>query len=343
VSIAVDATYSSGSELSGVGVYCREMLFQLAHLHPEQAFTWCYRPHRFLSSFQQKLPKNCSRSLLQDRWPLPFRPNIFHGLNQRMPLRKLQRSVCTFHDLFVMTSEYSTAEFRARFTALAYAAVERADLIIAVSQFTADQVNELLGVEKARIRVVHHGVSAAPRRETRRMPWILNVGALQHRKNVLRLIEAFERSATEPWRLVLAGSSGYGAEEIVDAINRSPARDRIDQLGFVSPAKLTELYQSASIFVFPSLDEGFGIPVLEAMAHEVPVIASNRSALPEVCGGAALLIDPFCTDEIASAIKLLSTDQGARSRLIEKGIAWAASFTWQRAAQATWKVYKEFD
>ena len=120
---------------------------------------------------------------------------------------------------------------------------------------------------------------------------ILNVGAIQKRKNIARLVAAFETVAPE-WRLVLAGSDGYGAEEIRARIAASPARERIAVLGYVTPEELAGWYARASVFAFPSLDEGFGMPVLEAMAAGVPVVTSNRSALPEVAGDAALLVDP---------------------------------------------------
>ena len=145
----------------------------------------------------------------------------------------MRRAIATFHDLFVMTGEYSTPEFRARFTAQARDAALRADAVIAVSEFTRSQVISLLGVDPARVHVVHHGIrkladpgGAPPSREK----VILNVGAIQKRKNIVRLVEAFETLAP-PWRLVLAGSHGYGAAEILARIEKSPARERIRSPG----------------------------------------------------------------------------------------------------------------
>ena len=145
-------------------------------------------------------------------------------------------------------------------------AAERAELIICVSEFTASQVESLLRVERARLRVIHHGLRfrATPAAGARE-PIVLSVGALQRRKNLVRLVEAFEAAAPPPWRLILAGSDGYGAEEIHARIARSPARARIETTGWIDDAELAALYRRASVFAFPSLDEGFGIPVLEAM------------------------------------------------------------------------------
>jgi len=252
----------------------------------------------------------------------------------------MKRAVSTFHDLFVMTGEYSTQEFRERFSEQARHAAERSDLIIAVSQFTADQVVALLNVERSRLRVVHHGVdwppaaAAVPRENI-----VLNVGAIQERKNTARLVEAFEQMPAD-WRLVLAGSSGFGAAQILERIEASGVRDRIDVTGYLSDSELERLYARASIFAFPSLDEGFGMPVLEAMARGVPVVTSNRSALPEVAGDAAMLIDPLDTGGLAAAMQRL-IDPHERDVLMQKGLLRAAEFTWKSAVEKTWAVYSE--
>ncbi len=339
--IALDATYSIGGALSGVGNYCREILRGVAAAHTEANFTFCYRPHRFIESFQETLPANARRRLLLEEFPA-FSADLLHGLNQRLPRRRMKRSVCTFHDLFVMTSDYSTLEFRERFTRLAREAAARADLIIAVSSFTAHQVEALLGVEPARLRVVHHGVhppANAPD-EALRENIILHVGALQRRKNVTRLISAFEQVPGD-WRLVLAGGAGYEAGEIRKCIHASPAAARIEELGFVSQESLHRLYAKARILAFPSLDEGFGIPVLEAMAWGVPVLTSNRSALPEAAGDAALLVDPLDGEAIAGNLRRLACDTGLRVELAAKGKRRAEDFTWPQAVEKTWSVYSE--
>ena len=167
MNIALDSTYSVGADLSGVGVYSREMLDGLTREHPGDRFAFCYRPHRFLRSFGERLPANAERFLLGET-RAPRSADIFHGLNQRLPHARLRRAVTTFHDLFVLTGEYSTPEFRRRFAEQARDAAGRSDRIIAVSQFTARQVIDVLGVDQARVRVVHHGVQAG--RRTGRRP-----------------------------------------------------------------------------------------------------------------------------------------------------------------------------
>ena len=227
-----------------------------------------------------------------------------------------------------------------RFTEQARRAAAESDRIIAVSEFTATQVEQLLGVERSRIRVVHHGVRIPGLRPKPRENVILHVGAIQKRKNISRLVQAFE-SGPAGWRLVLAGSSGFGAEEILKRIEASPARERISVLGYVNAETLTDWYARAAMLAFPSLDEGFGIPILEAMASGVPVITSNRSAPAEVAGDAAVLVNPESVEEIADALRRVAGDEGLREDLKQKGLARARLSTWEKAVDQTWSVYRE--
>lgn len=341
MAIALDATYSIGKHLSGVGVYSRELLFGLAHAHPEAGFLFCYRAHRFARSLVERLPRNCRRFLLSDS-RAPENAGVYHGLNQRLPKVRLRRAVSTFHDLFVITGEYSSPEFRSRFREQAQHAAANSDLIIAVSEFTARQVRELLGVECARVRVIPHGVHLPARvpPDEQRENIVLHVGAIQKRKNLVRLVDAFEQMGAQ-WRLVLAGSAGYGAGEILQRIDASPRRRDIDIVGYVPAAERDRLYARARIFAFPSLDEGFGMPVLEAMAWGVPVLTSGTSALAEIAGDAALRIDPADTAALIAGLQRLSTEKELRHELIGRGRLRAAAFTWRAAVQKTWAVYEE--
>jgi glycosyltransferase involved in cell wall biosynthesis len=339
--IALDATYSLDPNLSGVGVYSHEILYGLAEEHPEARYLFCYRPHRFLRSLSARIPPGCRRRLLWKDWP--GSADLFHSLNQRVHSTHYRRTVSTFHDLFVLTGDYSTPEFRQRFSVQARTAAERSDLIITVSRFTAGQVEALLNIEPARIRVIPHGAKRIPQNAPppKREPMILFVGAIQRRKNVDRLVQAFEQAASAGWTLVLAGSTGFGAQEALQRIDASPRKQDIRVLGYVSDAALEDLYGRASIFAFPSLDEGFGMPVLDAMAHGLPVLTSNVSALPEVAGDAAWLVDPADTGSIVQGLNRLIEDEALRQRLTRQGLLRSAGFTWEKAVEKTWKVYQE--
>ncbi len=342
--IALDATYSVSSQPTGVAVYSREILWGLPRRHPSARYYFCYRPHRLLRSLEAFLPRGAARRPLFETWAPAA--NIFHGLNQRVPrLAGRHRVVTTFHDLFVMTSDYSTLEFRTRFAAQAREAANRSDLILTVSSFTASQVTGLLGVERSRVRVIHHGVSHPGRKRLSelpaRQPWILSVGAIQKRKNTGRLIRAFE-GLPAGWRLVLAGApTGFGSAEILEQIAASPRRREIDVLGYVSPQRLEALYGQAAIFAFPSLDEGFGIPAIEAMAWGLPVVTSNRSALPEVTGEAAFHIDPEDVEELRFTLRTLMEQPSLRETMVRRGLKHAEEFTWDRAVDQTWTAYHE--
>jgi glycosyltransferase involved in cell wall biosynthesis len=319
-------------------VYSREILSGLAETYPGEQFRFCYRPHRWARSLRERLPRNARRALLQE----PFWTGggaVFHGLNQRLPRARLRRAVSTFHDLFVLTGDYSTPEFRERFARQARDAARRSAAVIAVSAFTASQVEALLGVERPRIHVIHHGVRTLQGPPAAREDVVLHAGAIQKRKNVARLVEAFE-GMPAGWRLVLAGSAGYEAAEIMHRIERSPARERIRALGYVPSAELSQWYARARIFAFPSLDEGFGMPVLEAMAAGAAVVASTRGALPEVCGDAAFQVDAEDTDALREALLTLSASESLRNDYVRRGRERAAAFSWQRAIQQTWEVYR---
>ena len=289
-----------------------------------------------LRSFQDSLPPNASRRLLRG---LPS-VDLFHALNQRVDARA-RRTVTTYHDLFVMTGDYSSPDFRVRFAAQARQAAAASDAIIAVSRFTANHVRDLLGVDEARIHVVPHGVQMPSALPQRREPMILFAGVIQRRKNFARVVKAFETMPPE-WRLVVAGAKeGYGAQQELSAVEQSPRRAAIQLVGHVTRDQLNGLFSRASVFAFPSLDEGFGMPILEAMAHGVPVVTSNISAMPEVAGDAALLVDPTSVEQIAEAFQTLIIDGALRNELVTRGLARAREFTWEKAAEQTWAVYQD--
>ena len=351
--IGIDAGHGFDRPPTGVAAYCRNLTRALTAVAPDERFRLFYRGNRYLRSFGEPLPANCSRALLVDftlrRAGRGLR--LFHGLNQRLPAALPCPAAATFHDLFVMTAEYSTPEFRERFTALARETAARANGVIAVSAFTAAQVTDLLGVPSERVTVVSHGVEQAPAvsQERKRAltaqlgivrPFLLNVGAVQKRKNIGRIVKAFETLDAD-LDMAFAGPAGYGADEIADCIAASPARARIRRTGFVGPQARAALYAAAEALVFPSLDEGFGMPVLEAFAAGLPVITSNRSALPETAGDAALLVDPLDVEAIAEAMRRVVSDSQLRDSLRSKGRARARQFTWRRAARETLAVYRE--
>jgi len=174
-------------------------------------------------------------------------------------------------------------------------------------------------------------------------PYILYLGTLEPRKNVERLIEAFiqlkKKQINE--KLLISGIKGWDYQSIFDKVASLGVEKEIIFSGFIPNELIPFLYNGASAFVYPSLYEGFGLPVLEAMACGVPVVTSNVSSLPEVAGDAAILINPYSVDELADGIWRILSDEELRNQCIEKGIERAKSFTWERCAMETMKAFNE--
>lgn len=230
--------------------------------------------------------------------------------------------------------------------------------MIALSHFAIEELVECFGVDERRISVVPCGVdeewltAPAPRSIEATLDayglqpgYFFFVGTLQPRKNVERLLEAY-LALPAPLRLerglVIVGAPGARSEALVASIKAAQAAgenvvwlDRLTDYG-----QLRDLYAGAGVFVFPSLYEGYGIPVLEAFASNVPVVASNTTSLPEVAGDAALLVDPLSSGAIADAMRILATDGVARARCIAAGRARAEQLTWQNTARLTAEVYR---
>ncbi len=350
--IGIDAGNCFDRPPTGVAAYARNLTSHLARAHPDQHFRWFFRSNRYFRTFGSRLPPNVKRRLLEESALLWTARGLrlFHGLNQRLPNGLRVPKVVTYHDLFAMTGDYSTEDFRERFSRLARETAERADHIVAVSAHTAEQVASRLGYSRSRITVVHHGTARlevpppASREAILRdigvsRPFVLQVGTLQVRKNVERIVAAFEVAGGSA-ELVLAGSHGYGADGILARIERSRARDRIRLVGHVSNDVRASLYASAEALLFPSLEEGFGLPVVEAFSVGLPVIGSDVSAIPEVAGEAAILVDPLDTDAIAGALQRVLGDPAVRDELRRKGLERSAHFSWERCARETWDVYE---
>jgi len=367
--IAIDATYTVDPEPSGIAVYSRRLIESLAGLETPHRFLICYRlsrlgrwagflrPQTRIAARRRGGPRpTFSVRVMQEHltfW-LPWQADVFHSLAQRPPAFHFQKEIVTVLDVFPITGrDYSTPEFQKRFSALLREAIRRAARIITLSQYTADQLARHCDVAREQIRVIPAGVDLpetvlepqARQREREQLvgagnEMVLAVGAIQTRKNTLNAVRAVA-SLPANYKLVLAGGNGYGSEAVHDFIRRAGLESRVKVLGYVGEDRLRLLYETASLFLFPSTEEGFGLPVLEAMAHGVPVVASATSSLPEVGGDAALYVDPRDPGDIAKKIQRGIEDVGLRADLAQRGLARARRFTWQCMAEATLKVYNE--
>jgi glycosyltransferase involved in cell wall biosynthesis len=357
--IALDATYSLDPEPTGIATYSRRLMESLLELDTPHRFLVCYRLSRWRRRAAFMRPSAGRRfgvRLFQEHltfW-LPWQAEIFHSLAQRPPAFRFRKEVVTVFDVFPITGrDYSTPGFQRKFGSLLRDAVRRASRVITASRYTAEELQRHCDVQSNRIRVIPVGVDlpdlspSAEERRIERERWVgrgnelvLVVGAIQNRKNTL----GAARSAAllpERYRFVLAGGNGHGSEAVHEFVRRNQLSGRIVTTGYVSPAQLESLYRAASVLLFPSFEEGFGIPVLEAMARSVPVVAARTSSLPEVGGEAARYVDPHSDAAIAFAVRQVIEDESLRARLTSLGLERAALFTWRRTAEQTLEVYEE--
>ena len=293
--------------------------------------------------------------------PLDFaagRLDVYHGTNFVLPHSRHARGIVTIHDLsFLRFPEHVPPDFFERFKRVSQDAATRADLVIADSDFTGRDVVEYLGVPPERVTTVYPGVSDAfyapgdrerdragvAERHGVRAPYVLFVGTTHPRKNLTRLLEAFgiaRRRASLPHRLVLVGDAGFGHDDVRARVAQIGLADEVVLPGYVADDDLPALYRAADALAFPTIFEGFGLPVVEAFAAGCPVLTSTTSCLPEVAGDAAVLVDPDSTDAVADGLERLLTDAALRQRLAGLGRARAPQFSWDAAAARHLDLYR---
>ena len=309
-------------ELTGAGTarYLRNLL---AALEREPGLE--LRRHRFPgSSRAAKIARDTTWYL--GALPVAARSDdVLHVPGHRGPLLSAAPLVVTIHDLAVLRHPEAFNRWTRRYSRTFLPRLARsATRVIAVSQFTAREAVELLGIDEELVRVIPHGVEAPfePEGEAAEGDYVLAVGTLEPRKNLPRVVLAADRAGVE---LRVVGAPGWGEVGVESA-------------GFVSDDELARLYRGAACLVYPSVYEGFGLPVLEAMACGTPVVTSRNTALAELAGEAAVLVDPLDVEAIAGGI-----EEAARRReeLRAAGLDRAHSFTWAAAAHATAEVYRE--
>jgi glycosyltransferase involved in cell wall biosynthesis len=274
---------------------------------------------------------------------------VYHGMDGFLPysLRRKDRAVVTVHDLgWQVHPELYNRRLRVMYGALFPWAVRRANRFIAVSRYTADDLVRRAGVPASKIDVVYHGLdpvfTAATRGNGQRTePYVLAVGGVSPRKNTRRLIEAFVRWRAQgghraAFRLLITGTSLD--PEFMQ--NGSALPDGVSLLGYVEKSELPGLYADAAAFLYPGIYEGFGLPIIEAMACGAPVVTSETGAAPEIAGGAAILVDPFDVASIRAGLERAILPDEA-SRLRELGWQRARNFEWDAAAAATMKTYEQ--
>jgi glycosyltransferase involved in cell wall biosynthesis len=358
--VAVDVTPIPGRRV-GAGVYVAELIRAMGPLDVDL--------HLFVNArdFEEFTSMAPNASLHPVRVPnrpariawahavLPLRvrrlhPDVFHGPHYTLPSGLPCASVVTFHDpTFFTLPEVHERSKVSYFTRAATTGIARATRVIAVSEYARRGAVDHAGGDARKIDVVYNGVDPLRYRPADGdgntkfpfEPYILFVGALEPRKNVPALIAAYEDLARSgiPHQLVLAGPPAWGAAE-VDAAVAGVRQGRVHRLSFVPEDQKIELLRRASLFVYPSIAEGFGLPVLEAMACGTPVVTTTGSAPEEIARDAALLVPPRDHSALKDAMARVLADPALAAELRRKGAERALAYTWSRAAEQTLDVYR---
>ncbi len=361
--VGIDATYLLVPQKTGVETYTLNLLRALLNL-ADRPEVYLYAAGReppdtgasaILAAAERTRLSRLPRLWLRLRMPLALaldRVHLAHFPGTILPPFLPCPAVTTFYDLaaFRLPELYDEAELKLYRQAIP-AAARRAGAVIAISESTKRDLVELLHLPEEKITVTPLGVAPGFRPVADaveqaaeafglRAPYLLaNVGSAHPRKNLSAVVTAFNTVAEPELELAIVGAVERDTAALRE-IERSPRRRHINLLGYVPAEQLPLLYSAATIFCFPSLYEGFGLPVLEAMSCGAPVICSNSSSLPEVAGGAAMLIDPHEADDLAAAVSALLGDAERRRELSQAALARAAHFSWQRTAKLTLEAYR---
>jgi glycosyltransferase involved in cell wall biosynthesis len=358
--VALDASAAAKERRTGVGHYVARLADALLAEDPSLVLDLGVRLSRWRRRRHVHVPPGAD-GRARTKWFPSFWPglrlsgaDVAHGPDARL-VGGSSPQVVTFHDLFnLKSSQWADEAFREKKARNYAEAAAGAARVICVSEATARDVESLLKVPRERLVVTPLGVDPSYRpldpaasapvlsRLQVRPPYLLFVGLAQPRKNLEVVAAIFGRLSAriDDLTLVLAGDDGYPEGRLFAILKETGAVERVRRLGYVSPDDLPALYSAAAALVFPSRDEGFGLPVLEAMACGCPFVSSDRGSLPEVAGEGALCFPPDALDDHEDAVGRLLDDPEFRATQVERGLARAKEFPWSRTARATLAAYR---
>ncbi len=356
-------------QLSGVGNYIEKILKQVKKLGLSNKIVlfgsnnnYNYKSLNFenLILYNKIISK---KKLLRVIWEQIFLPlklrqldvDILHCPAHVIPIFSKQKSILTIHDLaFKLFPKTFKWQNRIYLNFIVPLSIKRADKIIAVSNNTKNDIVKEYNVNPNKINVIYNGLDEKFKilkedtvinklKAKYELPqnFILYLGTLEPRKNLKNLIKAFDNLEESNKKLVIAGGKGWLYKDIFSLVREKKLENDIIFTGYVDKEDIVPLYNAATLFVYPSLYEGFGLPPLEAMACGTPVITSNVSSLPEVVGDAAITVDPKNINELSEAISNVLSNEDLQNEIIQRGIERAKLFTWENAAIETVKVYEE--
>jgi glycosyltransferase involved in cell wall biosynthesis len=352
----------------GVGTYIRNLLRYLARLDSTTEYVLLCRKSDLGISAQlgpnfrsvlEPAPGYSIREQLHVPWVLMReKPDVYHAPHYVLPLAVPCRSVVTIHDcIHLMFPQYLPSRMAHAYAkASMWGAAKRSNRILTVSEASKRDIVRFFNVQPDKVVVVYNAIDErfwtrpaeeeiARVRERYQLQhrFVLYAGNIKPHKNLVRLIQAFERLRREldQITLLIIGDEISKLPALRHAVHKYKLHKQVRFLGFVPDETLAVLYHLASVFVFPSLYEGFGLPPLEAMASGTPVVTSNISSMPEVAGDAALLVDPYQVDSIVDGLRRVLTDAVLADDLRRKGLIRARDFSWERSVARTLALYQE--
>jgi glycosyltransferase involved in cell wall biosynthesis len=355
-----DATYRS----AGISTYLHNLL---SHLQPDNRLdyhvlidtnapldTITLPVTRTRMNLQHPLRRILWEQTMLPIWLYRLQADLLHAPAFVGPILASCPQVITIHDLSFLRFPYFFKMYnRVYLTLMTGFSCRRAKAVIAVSSFTASEIHNLLHIPQQRIHTIYHGVDQRfqplPRHDVenfrvrKSLPdeFILFLGTLEPRKNVKKLIYAYAHLKDKHTHLVLAGAKGWFYQELYDLVDKLQLKDYIHFPGYIPSDEQVLWYNSAKVFAYLSTYEGFGLPVLEALACGIPTLTSSSSSLPEAAGNGALQVSPSHEDAIAESLNKLLHDDDLRQHLIQNGLQHAKKFTWEVTAETTAKLYSE--
>jgi glycosyltransferase involved in cell wall biosynthesis len=354
---------SGGSKIYGLNL--------ISHFDDNNIFLFGIDKHSSYKCIPSKIKPNSILRLVYENITIPYlmkknNIKIFHGLKGVVPYFGKFVKIITVHDLVpILHPESMKFKDYIYWNYLFPIYLKKADRIICISKSTQNDLLDKFNVDKNKVRLIYQGVSKKFETRSKQdsyklihrffeknnipIPYIedknilLSVNVLSPRKNVDSTIKAFDICAESNPNLLLliVGKKGWSYDKILDTYRNARNKKRIFLMDYVDEDVLISLYNIAEAFVYPSLYEGFGLPILEAQACGCPVITSNVSSMPEVAGNGAILVDPYSVEEIAGAIYKIS-DQSVRNAFVQRGLENCRRFSWEKCSKDTFNVYEEF-
>jgi len=363
--IGIDCRTVEGDR-TGLGVYTENLVDNLLEDYSTDNNYSLYfsRVESRTSKWRHQSQQYVLKAPLTNLWthislPLHLRKHpvdIYHFPNFIVPIVFPYKTVVTIHDLNFLRfpKSFTLRTYLALATQIRLSA-QKADAIIAVSESTKLDIVEMLKIPEKKVTVIYNGVNERFKSPQKQMDvkvikqkygldnYILCVGSIVPQKNLVRLLNAFAllKKSNTIYQLAIVGGSAWKSEAVLKEIKRLNLSREVIMTGYVSDDDLPLIYSGATVFVYPSLYEGFGLPVLEAMACGTPVITSNVSSLPEVSGSAAILVDPYNIDEISEAMRRVVQDKNLQQELIDKGLEQVKKFSFNKMAKETFIIYEQ--